>query len=106
MARRVFYTPIKRSHMIAPFGIGALLLARNGVGVVVCGLDEWLHERPNDGRGGASWLERNQIIDAHLQRRLGVNRLIQPPVVGNDPSDKDTWFVRVAVSAHRVLHQP
>ena len=96
MARRVFYTPIKRSHMIAPFGIGALLLARNGVGVVVCGLDEWLHERPNDGRGGASWLERNQIIDAHLQRRLGVNRLIQPPVVGNDPSDKDTWFVRVA----------
>ena len=96
MARQVFYTPIKRSHMIAPFGIGALLLARNGVGVVVCGLDEWLHERPNDGRGGASWLERNQVLDTHLQRRLGVNRLIQPPVVGDDPNDRDTWFVRVA----------
>jgi len=96
VARQVFYTPIKRSHMVAPFGVGALLLARNGVGVVVCGLDEWLQERPNDGRGGASWLERNQIIDAHLQHRLGVNRLIQPPTVGSDPSGRDTWFVRVA----------
>ncbi len=96
MARQVFYTPIKRSHMIAPFGVGALLLARNGVGAVVCGLDEWLRGRPNDGRGGTSWLERNQIIDAHLQHRLGVNRLVQPPVVGPDPTERDTWFVRVA----------
>jgi hypothetical protein len=40
MARPVFYTPIKRGHMIAPFGVGALLLARNGVGVVVCGPSE------------------------------------------------------------------
>lgn len=96
MARPVFYTPIKRSHLIAPSGVGALLLARNGVGVVVCGPDEWLHERPRDGRGGASWLDDNQIVDAHLQRRLGVNRLIQPPAVADDPTETNTWFVRVA----------
>lgn len=96
MARPVFYTPIKRSHLIAPFGVGALLLARNGVGVIVCGLDEWLHDRPNDGRGGCSWLEANHVVDAHLQRRLGVNRLIQPPAVADDPTESNTWFVRVA----------
>jgi len=96
MARPVFYTPIKRSHLIAPFGVGALLLARNGIGVIVCGLDEWLHDRPNDGRGGASWLESNHVVDAHLQRRLGVNRLIQPPAVADDPTESNTWFVRVA----------
>lgn len=96
MARPVFYTPIKRSHLVAPFGVGSVLLARNGVGVVVCGLDEWLHERPADGRNGATWLERNWLPDSHLQHRLGVNRLIQPPPVADDPDDRNTWFVRVA----------
>lgn len=96
MARPVFYTPVKRSHVVAPFGVGALMLARNGVGVVVCGLDEWMHNRPNDGRNGESWLERNQIVDAHLQHRLGVNRLIQPPTVPDEPQDHNTWFVRAA----------
>lgn len=96
MARPVFYTPIKRSHMVAPFGVGALLLSRNGVGVVVCGQDEWLHERPSDGRNGASWLEKYQVVDAHLQQRLGVNRLVQAPAVADEPNEGNTWFVRVA----------
>jgi hypothetical protein len=96
-ARPTFYTPVKRNHMIAPFGVGALMLARNGVGVVVCGLDEWLKNRPSDGRNGASWLEKNQILDPHLQRRLGVNRLIRPPAVADDsPDERNTWFARVA----------
>lgn len=97
MARSVFYTPVKRSHLIAPFGVGALMLARSGVGVVVCGLDEWLRERPKGDRIARSgWLEKNQVVDAHLQRRLGVNRLIQPPPVKEEPNEHNTWFVRVA----------
>lgn len=95
-SRQLFYTPIKRSHLIAPFGVGALLLARNGVGVIVCGLDEWLRERPSDGRNGTSWLDRNQLVDTRLQRRLGVNRLVQPPAIADDPDERNTWFVRVA----------
>jgi hypothetical protein len=95
-SRQVFYTPIKRNHLIAPFGVGALLLARNGVGVIVCGLDEWLRERPSDGRDGASWLDKNQLVDPHLQRRLRVNRLVQPPAIADDPDERNTWFVRVA----------
>lgn len=97
MARSVFYTPVKRSHMIAPFGVGALMLARSGVGVVVCGLDEWLRERPRGNRlEQQAWLDANQIFDEHLQRRLGVNRLIQPPPLADDPNEHNTWFVRVA----------
>lgn len=97
MARPVFYTPVKRSHLIAPFGVGALMLARSGVGVVVCGLDEWLHDRPKGERlQRQAWLDRNQIVDQHLQRRLGVNRLIQPPPVADEPNELNTWFIRVA----------
>ncbi len=95
MPRSVFYTPVKRSHLVAPFGVGALLLSRNGVGVIVCGLAEWLHGQPPE-RGGATWLEKNQIVDAHLERRLGVNRLVQAPAVADDPDERNTWFVRVA----------
>lgn len=91
----VFYTPVKRSHLVAPFGVGALLLSRNGVGVIVCGLAEWLDGRPPE-RSGATWLEKNQIVDAHLERRLGVNRLVQAPAVADDPDERNTWFVRVA----------
>ena len=46
MRRTVFYTPIKRSHLVAPFGVGALLLSRNGVSVIVCGLDEYIFADP------------------------------------------------------------
>ena len=79
MARPVFYTPIKRSHLIAPFGVGAVLLARNGVSVVVCGLDEWLNARPDHPRGVGHWLEENRVADRNLEARLGVTRLVRPP---------------------------
>ncbi len=96
MARQIFYTPIKRSHLIAPFGVGAVLLSRNGVSVIVCGLNEWLEGRPDTIRGPDWWLESNQIVDSYLQARLGVNRLIQPPPVADNPDLRNTWFVRVA----------
>lgn len=96
MARPVFYTPIKRNHLIAPFGVGAVLLARNGVSVVVCGLDEWLNARPDHPRGVGHWLDDNRVVDRNLEARLSVTRLIRPPAVAEDPNHHNTWFLRVA----------
>lgn len=96
MARPVFYTPVKRNHVIAPFGVGAVLLARNGVSVVVCGLDEWLHARPDHPRGVGHWLDANRVVDRNLEARLGVSRLVRPPAVAEDPTHHNTWFLRVA----------
>lgn len=96
MARPVFYTPIKRNHLVAPFGVGSVLLSRNGVSVIVCGLNEWSESRPDTIRGADWWLETNQIVDGYLQARLGVTRLIQPPAVADDPDYRNTWYVRVA----------
>ena len=96
MARPIFYTPVKRNHLIAPFGVGSVLLSRNGVSVIVCGLNEWSDARPDTIRGADYWLETNQIVDTFLQARLGVPRLIQPPAVADDPDHRNTWFVRVA----------
>lgn len=96
MARPIFYTPVKRNHVIAPFGVGAVLLARNGVSVVVCGLDEWLHSRPDHPRGVGHWLDSNRVHDRNLEARLGVRRLVRPPAVAEDPSYHNTWFLRVA----------
>ena len=38
MVSRTFHTPLRRAHAIAPFGPGSLLLTRNRVSAVVCGL--------------------------------------------------------------------
>jgi len=98
MARPIFYTPIKRGHLIAPFGPGSVLLARNGVSVIVCGLTSWVDTPPRHAPDGQSWwLSQNQIPDKFLEARLGVERLIAAPAVADDePTDANTWFVRVA----------
>jgi len=37
VSRLMFYTPLRRAHVIAPFGPGALLLTSNRVSAIVCG---------------------------------------------------------------------
>jgi hypothetical protein len=93
MARSVFFTPIRRNHVIAPFGVGSVLLARNGISVVMCGLDEWLRQRPNTS---VNWLDEGRVVDAYLESSLHVNRLIEPPRLDDDPTLLNTWFIPVA----------
>lgn len=79
--RRPFYTPVKRSHLIAPFGVGSMLMLRNGVSAVVCGLDEW------ESSWGRRSYVRNayRVIDRALESALETE-LVTPPAVEDDPT--------------------
>ncbi len=68
--------PVRRSQLIAPFGVGAMIVVQGGVGLLTAGLDHWYkHE---DGTTGI--VEDEYIIEEwRLQRLLGVDHFRMPP---------------------------
>src|SRR5947208_293490 len=68
--------PIRRAHLVAPFGVGALLVAPDGTSMVAAGLDHWFDE------GADSRLvdvEEFRLEEWRLQRRLGTSHFRLPP---------------------------
>jgi Domain of unknown function (DUF1998) len=69
--------PIRRSQLITPFGVGALLVVKGGTSLISCGLDHW-YERES---GDASALDEGEFIveEYRLQRLLNVHHFRLPP---------------------------
>ena len=67
--------PIRRSQLIAPFGTGALVVARNGASLISGGLDHW-HKR-EDGSGGVD-IEEFKVREWRLERLLSVDHFRLP----------------------------
>lgn len=68
--------PVRRSQLVAPFGVGAMIVVQGGVGLLTAGLDHW-YER-EDGTGGV--VEDEFIIEEwRLQRLLRVDHFRTPP---------------------------
>ena len=66
--------PIRRAHMISPFGPGAMLVAPDGTSMLAAGLDHWFgHEDGSDSRSVDDTEFR--IEEWRLQRRLGYQPL-------------------------------
>jgi len=65
--------PLRRAHLIAPFGVGSLAVFPDGVSLVVAGLDHWFE--PGVGR---NW-EEFKVEEWRLQQRLGVSHFRLPP---------------------------
>ena len=61
--------------MIAPFGTGALVVARNGVSLISAGLDHWFERE--DGSGGVD-IEEYKVQEWRLERLLEVNHFRLP----------------------------
>src|SRR4051794_36923071 len=71
--------PVRRSHLIAPFGTGALLVGPDGTSMVAAGLDHWY---TRDGEGGDSSdidPDEFRLEEWRLERRLGVSHFRLPP---------------------------
>ncbi len=68
--------PVRRSHMVSPFGPGALLVAPDGTSMIAAGLDFWF-DGGEDGRNQDE--DEFRIEEWRLQRRLGVDHLRLPP---------------------------
>jgi len=84
--------PIRRAQLIAPFGVGALVVGRDGVGLISGGLDHWYENEDGNNEG----IDTNefQFEEWRLQKVLKVNHFRLPPDhrtrrFGNDSPNVD-----------------
>jgi hypothetical protein len=109
-----FYTSVRRNHIVGPAGVGSIVVTRNGITVLMCGLPQWLSAAP--GRGADELAKRedrlrlirgHEIHDVNAERDLGVARFLLPPVVDDEPSYWSTWFLpAVRFPLHEYCHNP
>ncbi|MFX4263090.1 DrmB family protein [Pelotomaculum propionicicum] len=69
--------PIRRSQLIAPFGVGALIVTRDGTSLVSCGLDHWY--KREDGSSTLIDPDEYKFHEWRLERLLNVSHLRLPP---------------------------
>lgn len=68
---------IRRSQLIAPFGVGAITVVPDGTSVITAGLDHW-YERIGGSAGPIDRVEF-QVEEWRLQQLLGVRHFRLPP---------------------------
>ncbi len=71
--------PIRRAQLVAPFGVGALSVVRDGTSVITCGTDHWYEREKGDESGQTIDINEFRIEEWRLQRRLGVDHFRLPP---------------------------
>ncbi len=72
--------PIRRGQLVAPFGVGAMNINRDGVSMITAGLDDWFSR--DTGQSGLAAGIDNEEFKVHewrLQRLLGVDHFLKPP---------------------------
>jgi hypothetical protein len=68
--------PVRRSQLVTPFGVGAMIVVQGGIGLLTAGLDHWY--KREDGTAGVR--EQEYIIEEwRLQRLLRVDHFRLPP---------------------------
>ena len=73
----MFNSPIRRAQLIAPFGVGALLMTKEGVSLIGAGLDHWFDETGDPSNPLDS--EEFLVEEWRLQKSLGVDFFRLPP---------------------------
>ena len=73
----MFNSPIRRAQLIAPFGVGALLMTKEGVSLIGAGLDHWFDEI--DDESTELDCEEFHIEEWRLQQTLDVDYFRLPP---------------------------
>jgi hypothetical protein len=68
--------PVRRGQLIAPFGVGALVIAPGGVSLIVGGLDNWYEPRERNRKID---VEEFKIKEWRLQKLLNVDHFRLPP---------------------------
>lgn len=71
--------PVRRAHLIAPFGVGALVTVPNGTALVAAGLDHWYRREDTDGDSRDVDLSEFRVEEWRLERLLRVNHFREPP---------------------------
>lgn len=71
--------PIRRAQLVAPFGVGALSIVRDGTSVITCGTDHWYEREKGDDSGQTIDPTEYRIEEWRLQKRLRVDHFRLPP---------------------------
>lgn len=79
------YRPMRRSALIGPWGVGAIVPFPNDESLMIAGLDMWRYNYP----------EQFIIKDERLQKRLGVQELRWPPDFRDKKSDNQNCFLKI-----------
>ena len=77
--------PMRRSALIGPWGVGAIVPFPNDESLMIAGLDMW---RYNDSKPFL-------IKDERLERRLGVQELRWPPDFRDHNADPENCFIKI-----------
>lgn len=77
--------PMRRSALIGPWGVGAIVPFPNDESLMIAGLDMWRYNNPTPFI----------IKDERLQRRLGVQELRWPPDFRENNADPQNCFLRI-----------
>src|SRR5258706_11159189 len=68
--------PIRRGQLIAPFGVGTMVVVPGGTSLMVGGLDYWFESK--DERKKLN-IEEFKVYEWRLQKLLGVSHFRVPP---------------------------
>ena len=71
--------PVRRSQLIAPFGVGSLSVGRDGSIYLMGALDYWFDENEASDKNVELDIEEYRVEEWRLQRLLGVDGLRLPP---------------------------
>ena len=71
--------PLRRAQLIAPFGVGAMVVIRDGTSVITAGLDHWYKREDGDNDSRTIDLTEYRVEEWRLQRLLDVDHFRLPP---------------------------
>lgn len=77
--------PVRRSALIGPWGVGAIVPFPNDESLMIAGLDMWRYNNIHSFR----------IEDARLQKRLGVKELRWPPDFREHNADPENCHLKI-----------
>lgn len=69
-------SPLRRAQLVAPFGVGAMVVARDGTSLIACGVDHWYKRESSSSN--IKW-EEFRVKEWRLEKILGVDHFRQPP---------------------------
>jgi hypothetical protein len=70
---------VRRSQLIAPFGVGAIHVLKGARAVVTAGLDFWFLDRSTGNPATGEQLSSVRILEPRLQKQLDVSHFRMPP---------------------------
>lgn len=71
--------PLRRAQLIAPFGVGALVVVPSGTSLIAAGLDHWFKREEADPDSHDVDIDEYRVEEWRLQDLLKVNHFRQPP---------------------------